>query len=93
MRSKVKRSFGSKKRETRVYAASARLHGISSKLEAVATRDEEGDVPVSDAGDELGWSWLLIFGLVDHSDITAESMLAMTQCKKSCMVVPRAGVF
>jgi len=58
LRSKVKRSFRSKKRETGVYAATeaARLHRLSSKLEAVATRDKDGDVPVYDAegaGDEI----------------------------------------
>jgi len=55
MRSKVKRSFRSKKRETGVYAATeaARLHRLNSKLVAVATRDKDGDEPVKDVEDEI----------------------------------------
>ena len=86
MRSKVKRSFRSKKRETGVYAATeaARLQRLNSKLVATARKDKDGDVPVEDAdaeGDEiLGWSWLPIFGLLDHNDITAESMEDVMKC-------------
>ncbi|KIM91053.1 hypothetical protein PILCRDRAFT_84114 [Piloderma croceum F 1598] len=86
MRSKVKRSFRSKKRETGVYAATeaARLHRLNQKLVATSTRDKDGDVPVEEAEEEanniLGWSWLPIFGLLDHDKVTAESMEAMMQC-------------
>jgi hypothetical protein len=93
MRSKVKRSFRTKKRETGVYAATeaARLHRLNSKLIAAATRDKYGDVPVKDAEEEgddtLGWSWLSVFGLLDHNDITAEGMESMmkhpdAQCER-----------
>jgi len=86
MRSKVKRSFRSKKRETGVYAATeaARLHRLNLKLVATATRDKDGDVPVEDAEEEenviLGWCQLPIFGLLDHNDVTAESMESIMQC-------------
>ena len=85
MRSKVKRSFRSKKREIGVYAATeaARLHRLNSKLVATATREKDGDVPVEDGEERdetLGWSWLPIFGLLDHNTITAESMAGMIQC-------------
>ena len=86
MRSKVKRSFRSKKRETGVYAATeaARLHRLNQKLVATSIRDKDGDVPVEDAEEEvnniLGWSWLPIFGLLGHDEVTAESMEAMMQC-------------
>lgn len=77
-RSKVKRSFRSKKRETGVYAAveAARLHRLNAKLVSVASKDKDGDVPVEDVeGEELpGWSWFTAFGLLDAADITAESM-------------------
>lgn len=83
MRSKVKRSFRSKKRESGIYAATeaARLQRLSSKLVATATQGKDVDVPVEDAegeGDEiLGWSWLPILGLLDPNDISVESMECM----------------
>ncbi|KAF8164974.1 hypothetical protein B0H34DRAFT_779979 [Crassisporium funariophilum] len=51
MRSKVKRSFRSKKRETGVYAATeaARLHRLNSKLVQITKKDTDGDVLVGDA--------------------------------------------
>jgi hypothetical protein len=86
MRSKVKRSFRSKKRETGVYAATeaARLHRLNSKLVATVTKDRDGDVLVEDADaegdDKLGWSWLPVFGLLNHEDLTAESMESLVRC-------------
>lgn len=50
-RSKIKRHFRAKKRETGVYAAheAARLERLSSKLAAVRDNDQEGDIKVMDA--------------------------------------------
>jgi len=57
IRSKAKRSFRSKKRETGVYAATeaARLHRLNAKLVSVASQDHEGDVPIGnvEAGDDI----------------------------------------
>ncbi|PPQ95516.1 hypothetical protein CVT26_008544 [Gymnopilus dilepis] len=54
LRSKVKRSFRSKKRETGVYAAAeaARLHRLNSKLRQVTQKDEDGDIPLGEADGE-----------------------------------------
>ncbi|KAF8076168.1 hypothetical protein FPV67DRAFT_1470596 [Lyophyllum atratum] len=57
IRSKAKRTFRSKKRDSGVYAATeaARLHRLNAKLVAVASKDKEGDVPIQDLnGDEDG---------------------------------------
>lgn len=82
LRSKVKRSFRTKKRETGIYAATeaARLDRLHSKLAATAIKDKDGDVPVDDVerGDGLGWYWSPIFGLLDHTDINVESMDYLT---------------
>lgn len=81
MRSKVKRSFRSKKREDGIYAATeaARLARLNAKLTSVTARDKEGDVALPDAEGEgaeeiPGWSWFTVLGLLDPADITAESM-------------------
>jgi len=51
MRSKVKRTFRSKKREVGIYAATeaARLNRLNAKLVALSTKDKDGDVVVEDA--------------------------------------------
>src|ERR1700722_6745520 len=74
-RSKVKRSFRSKKREEGVYAATeaARLHRLNAKLTSIAMKnnlqeEEQGD------GDSLGWCWFATFGLLDPNEVTAESL-------------------
>lgn len=93
IRSKVKRTFRSKKRETGVYAATeaARLHRLNAKLVSVASVDK-GDVSAEDVGGEdisaedvggedndmLGWCWLAAFGVMDANDITVESMDILT---------------
>lgn len=84
MRSKSKRAFRSKKRETGVYAATeaARLHRLNSKLVATVTKDKDGDISLEDAkgDDTLGWFPLPIFGLLDQNDITVDSMDKLSQC-------------
>lgn len=83
IRSKVKRTFRSKKRETGVYAATeaARLHRLNAKLVSVASVDK-GDAPVEDVevedNDMLGWCWLAAFGVMDANNITVESMDVLT---------------
>jgi hypothetical protein len=79
-RSKVKRSFRSKKREDSVYAATAaaRVHRLSAKLRAIASI-EEGNAGAMDEDEEgrdqsPGWSWFAAFGLLDADDISADIM-------------------
>jgi hypothetical protein len=80
LRSKVKRSFRSKKRETGVYAAAAaaRLNRLNSKLVEVTKKDVDGDVVVGGTEDVMedipGWCWFATFGLLDPNDITLEGM-------------------
>ncbi|KAL5508328.1 hypothetical protein ACEPAH_5947 [Sanghuangporus vaninii] len=85
-RSKVKRAYRAKKREDSVYAAieAARLERLSSKLRAIREADKEGDVELADVVDEEdtpvpGWSWFLLLGLVDHSDVNLESLERINQ--------------
>lgn len=76
-RSKVKRSFRSKKRETGVYAATeaARLNRLNAKLISVASKDKDGDALIEDAEENsLGWCWFTVFGLLDADAVTAETM-------------------
>ncbi|KAH7930305.1 hypothetical protein BV22DRAFT_1055231 [Leucogyrophana mollusca] len=55
-RSKVKRSFRSKKRETGVYAATvaARLNRLNAKLVSIASKDKDGDVVLEGEDVEVG---------------------------------------
>lgn len=77
LRSKVKRDFRSKKRETGIYAATeaARLNRLNAKLASVMKKDKDGDEEIA-GEEEPGWSpsWFTTFGLLDAMDITAESM-------------------
>ena len=90
LRSKTKRSFRNKKREEGIYAATeaARLNRLNEKLVAAAKKDKDGDVPIDDAKEgheSLGLCSLLIFGLLDQNDITAEGMEAVAkQCPGQC---------
>ncbi|KAF8897290.1 hypothetical protein BD779DRAFT_1490030 [Infundibulicybe gibba] len=54
-RSKVKRSFRSKKRETGIYAATeaARLNRLNTKLISVASKDKDGDVSLMDSEGDI----------------------------------------
>lgn len=72
-RSKVKRAFRSKKRETGIYAVTeaARLNRLNSKLVQIAERQGEEEKGEEDI---LGWCWLATFGLMDHSDITPDGL-------------------
>jgi hypothetical protein len=78
MRSKVKRAFRSKKRETGVYAATeaARLDRLNARLVQI-TKMETTDVDKETSGEgkeESGWCWFSCFGLLDQDDITLESL-------------------
>ncbi|KAF8232448.1 hypothetical protein L208DRAFT_1397426 [Tricholoma matsutake] len=80
IRSKAKRSFRSKKRETGVYAATeaARLHRLNSKLTSVVSTDKDERISAEDKEegvDEMqGWCWFATLGLLDASDITSDTM-------------------
>ena len=80
IRSKAKRSFRSKKRETGVYAAmeAARLHRLNSKLTSVSSTGKDEGILSNEAEEEEdgmpGWCWFAAFGLLDPSDITLDSM-------------------
>jgi hypothetical protein len=78
IRSKAKRSFRSKKRETGVYAATeaARLHRLNSKLTSVTSTSKDEEIPPEDEGGEdmPGWCWFAVLGLLDAGDITSDSM-------------------
>lgn len=78
LRSKVKRSFRSKKRETGVYAAAeaARLHRLNSKLRQVTLQDAEEEVSLGEAEREdiSGWCSFATFALLDPNDITPEGL-------------------
>ena len=81
MRSKVKRSWRTKKRETGVYAATeaARLNRLHSKLVAVKESQKVDTEGEEDEGDEMDIpGWLPIIGLLDQGDITAENMEKVT---------------
>ena len=75
LRSKVKRSFRSKKRETGVYAAAdaARLNRLNSKLVKTTKGETEPSEPVGE-DDIPGWCWFATFGLLDPNDITLDSL-------------------
>jgi hypothetical protein len=84
IRSKAKRTFRSKKRDSGVYAATeaARLHRLNAKLVSVASKDKEEDVLIQDleGGEDgmPGWCWFATLGLLDANDITFESMDVLT---------------
>ncbi|KAF7352959.1 Sm domain-containing protein [Mycena venus] len=78
-RSKTMRKYRAIKRETGIYAATeaARLNRLHAKLSAVASRDvpQDDEEGMEDDSEELrGWSWFTTFGLLDATDITAESL-------------------
>ncbi len=80
LRSKVKRSFRSKKRETGVYAAAsaARLNRLNAKLVEVTKMAPVGalNIPREEENTEdiPGWCWFATFGLLDPDDITLEGL-------------------
>ncbi|TFY81837.1 hypothetical protein EWM64_g2180 [Hericium alpestre] len=75
-RSKVKRSYRSKKRETGVYAAheAARLQRLNAKLTALTMADVEGETDVEDEDAMPGWCSFAFFGLLDPGDVSLEAM-------------------
>ncbi|KAF5363325.1 hypothetical protein D9756_000859 [Leucocoprinus leucothites] len=78
-RSKVKRSFRSKKRESGVYAATeaARLQRLNLKLHQTTKKDQDGDVEVDVAeenSEDPGWYWFARFGMLDPDDITLDNL-------------------
>ncbi|KAJ3506230.1 hypothetical protein NLJ89_g6988 [Agrocybe chaxingu] len=78
LRSKTKRAFRSKKRESGAYAAAAaaRLNRLNAKLIQTTKKDLDGDVIVGDAQEEdaSGWCWFATFGLMDPNDITLDGL-------------------
>ena len=80
LRSKTKRTFRSKKRESGVYAAAAagRLHRLNSKLMQTIQKDSDGDVLLEEGDNVPGWCWFATFGLLDPNDITLEGLESLT---------------
>lgn len=78
-RSKVKRAFRSKKRESGVYAATeaARLQRLSMKLHQAMRKDQDGDAEVDTTeqnAEDPGWYWFARFGMLDPNDITLDNL-------------------
>lgn len=78
-RSKVKRSFRSKKRESGVYAATeaARLQRLNTKLQLTIQDDQGGETdvdPIEATADNPGWSWFVQLGMLDSSDVTLDNL-------------------
>jgi len=95
LRSKTKRAFRSKKRESGVYAAAAagRLHRLNSKLIQTMQKESDGDVLVGDAeeGDNFpGWCWFATFGLLDPNDITLEGLESLATGSIGQKLCPKA---
>ena len=80
LRSKTKRAFRSKKRQSGVYAAAAagRLHRLNSKLIQTIQKDSDGDVLLEEGDNIPGWCWFATFGLLDPNDITLEGLEGLT---------------
>lgn len=80
LRSKTKRAFRSKKRESGVYAAAAagRLHRLNSKIVQTIQKDSDGDALLEEGDNIPGWCWFATFGLLDPNDITLEGLDSLT---------------
>jgi Protein of unknown function (DUF2423) len=77
MRSKVKRTFRSRKRQSGVYAATeaARLDRLNTRLVQITKTDKTNVDKEADGGvEDSGWCWFACFGLLDPNDITLENM-------------------
>jgi hypothetical protein len=77
MRSKVKRIFRSKKRESGLYAATeaARLQRLNAKLLQITKTDVTDAAKETEEGEENpGWCWFACFGLLDPNDVMLESL-------------------
>lgn len=79
LRSKVKRSYRSKKRDDSVYSATeaARLNRLNAKLKSIISTETGNEENNAMEEDSPGWCWFAAFGLVDAMDITAETMASM----------------
>ena len=78
LRSKVKRAFRSKKRESGIYAATeaARLDRLNARLLQITKTDVPHvakEAEVTGEGDS-GWCWFACLGLLDPNDITLENL-------------------
>jgi YBL028C ribosome biogenesis factor, N-terminal domain len=84
LRSKTKRAFRRVKRQSGVFAAAdaARLHRLSSRLQANLRTDQDGDVSltqlIDDVADEKeteeGWWWFAVFGLLDADTLRVDCL-------------------
>lgn len=92
LRSKTKRAFRSKKRESGVYAAAAagRLHRLNSKLIQTIQKDSDGDVLLEEGDNIPGWCWFATFGLLDPNDITLEGLESLTTGSPNRKLLPMA---
>ena len=75
LRSKVKRAFRSKKRESGIYAATeaARLERLNARLLQVTKMDATHVAEGNGDGDS-GWCWFTCLGLLDPNDDMLESL-------------------
>jgi hypothetical protein len=77
LRSKVKRAFRSKNRESGIYAATeaARLDRLNARLLQITKTDAThvADSEAKGEGDS-GWCWFACIALLDPNDITLESL-------------------
>ena len=75
LRSKVKRAFRSKKRESGIYAATeaARLERLNARLLQIIKTDTTHVAEGKGEGDS-GWCWFACLGLLDPNDITLETL-------------------
>lgn len=79
LRSKVKRAFRSKKRESGIYAATeaARLDRLNARLLQITKTDATHVAKKAEEktgeGDS-GWCWFACLGLLDPDDVTLESL-------------------
>jgi len=85
-RSKVKRSFRSKKRESGIYAATeaARLQRLNQKLQHAMEKDQDGDQDgdikigsTQENPEDPGWYWFARFGMLDPDDITLDNLSSL----------------
>ena len=74
LRSKVKRAFRSKKRESGIYAATeaARLDRLNARLLQI-TKTDATHIEGKGEGDS-GWCWFACLGLLGPNDVTLESL-------------------
>ena len=78
LRSKVKRAFRSKKRESGIYAATeaARLERLNARLLQITKTDATQVAKEAEGTGEVdsGWCWFACLGLLYPNDITLETL-------------------